>query len=577
MPEQQANQPLNFSSFADWCLHKDSLSESAKHTVEMLLKQAGTCDCNEANRVLSNLTELHLPSNKITDITPLSGFTNLTRLHLENNQITDITPLSGLNNLTSLHLETNSITDLTPLSPLINLRRLHLSNNPITDITGLSELTNLTRLFLSNTPVTDITGLSALTNMFILNLHNNQITDITPVSGLTKLTRLILSSNQITDITPLSALTNQPQIYLYNNPITDLNLPKELTQKYLTLSTAPIDSEKATEAVKKIYAAIGLQAPKVIVCSSPQVASIKLLKPLKVYNKSQHQKSRRAGGNLGGAKSLLKGLFQSVDVEFPGWVLWHCLWDAIILEQDTDRILLAEFDELVKNYRKALGSDFISYFNLQPLTPTILVKGIHLTKFLSAKFGVTLDQKAQELLRCKQQLFENCGWILPFEKVCVICDRPIHLGFDSENRLHAEGEPAIAFADGYNLYFHHGVKLPEKYGKVHPDLWEAQWLLFEENAELRRLLIQRIGYARICQELALAELDSWQEYTLLSIESDDDFDDEGNAKPIYLLKMTCPSTGFIHALRVPPDVRSAQEAIRWVNWDIDPEEFSVQT
>jgi hypothetical protein len=166
---------------------------------------------------------------------------------------------------------------------------------------------------------------------------------------------------------------------------------------------------------------------------------------------------------------------------------------------------------------------------------------------------------------------------LPFEKICLVCDRPLHLRFDSANELHAEGEPAIAFADGYSLYFHHGVKLPEKYGKVHPDLWQAEWLLSEENAELRRLLIQRIGYDRICQELEVTELDSWQEYTLLSIEFDDDFDDEGNAKPIYLLKMTCPSTGFIQALRVPPDLESAQEAIRWVNWGIAPEEFSVQT
>ncbi|MBD2009695.1 hypothetical protein NDI40_21875, partial [Microcoleus vaginatus ZQ-A3] len=72
--------------------------------------------------------------------------------------------------------------------------------------------------------------------------------------------------------------------------------------------------------------------------------------------------------------------------------------------------------------------------------------------------------------------------------------------------------------------------------------------------------------------------DSWgAECGLLSIEFEDDFDNEGNAKPVYLLKMTCPSTGFIHALRVPPDMRSAKEAIRWVNWDIDPEEFSVQT
>jgi len=615
MPEQQANQLINFTSFADWCRHKDSLSESARHTVEVLLKQAGTCECNEANRVLSNLTELHLPSNQITDITPVSGFTNLTRLHLENNQITDITPLSGLNNLTSLHLETNSITDLTGLSPLINLRRLHLSNNPITDITGLSELTNLTRLFLSNTPITDITGLSALTNMFILNLHNNQITDITPVSGLTKLTRLILSSNQITDITPLSALTNQPEIYLYNNPITDLNLPSELTQKYLTLKTAPIDSEKATKAVKKIYAAMGLQAPKVIVCSSPQVASLELFKLLNIDSVSRDQIWEIAVTNLVGEKSLLDQIFeeldagdqiseiavtnlvwgkfllhkffQGLDVGFSGWALWNALSNAIILAPNGDRILVSEFQQLLKNDLKSLGEDFPSYFNdreLEPLTPTTLVKEIHLTEFLSSKFGVTLDLKAQELLRCKQELFEECGWILPFEKVCVICDRPLHLRFDAENRLHAEGEPAIAFADGYSLYFHHGVKLPENYGKVHPDLWQAEWLLSEENAELRRLLIQRIGYDRICQELEVTELDSWQEYTLLSIEFNDDFDREGNANPVYLLKMTCPSTGFIHALRVPPNVRSssrasltAKDAIRWVNWDIDPEEFSVQT
>jgi hypothetical protein len=44
-----------------------------------------------------------------------------------------------------------------------------------------------------------------------------------------------------------------------------------------------------------------------------------------------------------------------------------------------------------------------------------------------------------------------------------------------------------------------------------------------------------------------------------------------------LLKMTCPSTKHIHALRVPPDLQTAREAIRWINWDIDPEEFSIQT
>lgn len=165
----------------------------------------------------------------------------------------------------------------------------------------------------------------------------------------------------------------------------------------------------------------------------------------------------------------------------------------------------------------------------------------------------------------------ECGWIFADDDICLVCDRPRILSMDSENRLHAEGEPAMQFADGYSLYAYHGVIIPEKYGTVHPDRWQARWLLAEDNAEVRRVLIQGIGYARICQDLQAVAMDSFAEYTLLRIDSDVD------VEPIYLLKMTCPSTGYIHAMRVPPDVRSAREAITWVNWGVDPEEFGVQS
>ena len=571
MSEPQTNQPINLSSFAEWCKHKDSLSEEAIYTVEVLLNKAGTSDCNEAEKVLSNLTELYLYDNQITDITPLSGLTNLTILNLNSTHTTDITPLLGLTNLRQLSLSYNQITDITGLSGLTNLTLLYVDDNQITDITALSGLTNLTHLSLESNQITDITGLSELTNLTNLNVYNNQITDITSLSGLTNLTGLSLDSNQITDITSLSGLTNLTELYLNNNQITDLNLSRELTQKYLTLSTAPIDSQKATETVKKIYVAMGLEAPQVMVCSSPPLASLKLPRKLKICWIWQIQKWEILGGNLVRGKRVLKELFQSVDVGVLYRVLWDALWDAIILDRDVEPILVLEFQGLVGSYPELLAGDLFEYSGyLRPLTPTDLVKEIHLTEFFISKFGVTLDQKAQELIRCKKQLFEDCGWILPFEKICLVCDRPLHLRFDAENRPHAEGEPAIAFADGYSLYFHHGVQLPEEYGKVHPDLWQAEWLLSESNAELRRVLIETIGYDRICQQLQAVELDSWQEYTLLKI-------DNADVEPIYLLKMTCPSTGHIHALRVPPDVRSAKEAIRWVNWDIDPEEFSVQT
>ena len=138
------------------------------------------------------------------------------------------------------------------------------------------------------------------------------------------------------------------------------------------------------------------------------------------------------------------------------------------------------------------------------------------------------------------------------------------------NRLHAEGTPAVQFAGGVSIYAYHGVILPEWYGRLHPHQWQAKWIMEEKNAEVRRLLIQEIGYGRICQELQATELDVEQEYTLLRI-------DDADVEPMYLLKMTCPSTGFIHTLRVPPNMSSAREAIRWVNWGIDPEKFAVQS
>ncbi|BAY75649.1 hypothetical protein NIES25_20960 [Nostoc linckia NIES-25] len=188
--------------------------------------------------------------------------------------------------------------------------------------------------------------------------------------------------------------------------------------------------------------------------------------------------------------------------------------------------------------------------------------------FYVSVLNYSYSKKSWETL---QSLSRFCGFISPFEKFCIICDRPLHLRFDNQNRLHAEGEPAIEYADGFSLYSYHGVTLPEKYGKIQPQQWQPQWLLSEENAELRRVLIQGIGYARICQELQAIELDTWAEYTLLKIDADVD------EEAIYLLKMTCPSTGFIHALRVPPNINSAREAIRWVNWGVDSEEFGVQT
>src|SRR4028118_665180 len=99
-------------TFSDWCRQKADLSPGAKRTVEMLLKEAGTSECDMANQKLSGFTELILPNNEIRDIKPLESLTKLNLLSLNNNQIRDITPLESLTNLTYLYLNNNQISDI---------------------------------------------------------------------------------------------------------------------------------------------------------------------------------------------------------------------------------------------------------------------------------------------------------------------------------------------------------------------------------------------------------------------------------------------------------------------------------
>ncbi|MGL5060470.1 MAG: DUF6745 domain-containing protein [Microcoleus sp.] len=328
-------------------------------------------------------------------------------------------------------------------------------------------------------------------------------------------------------------------------------------------STEPIDREKASEAVKSAYRVIEEKEPEIIFCDSPYEAANLLMSC-----ESLTQLYDKFGENLFDlfAEQLYNETWDNISAQ-----LSDRLYDQLQPE------VWNRFSDIFRELLEAsIGEEgFFHDENYQPLDSTIVW----------AEFAATCDF-CFSVLKCKynpikwqalQSFTTQCGWIFAYQKVCIVCDRPRILSFDSQHRLHAEGGPAIQFADGYSIYCYHGVTLPEQYGKIHPSEWESQWILSEANAEIKRVLIQGIGFDRIVQELAATELDSWQEYTLLSIDFEDDFDDEGNPKPVYLLKMTCPSTGFIHALRVPPDINSARGAIKWVNWGIDSQEFAEQT
>jgi internalin A len=168
-------QALDTQSFTQWCQNKISVPAETRKTIDLLLKKAGTNNCQLANSKLTKLKTLSFPRSQITDLKPLASLTNLSDLYLDSNQISDIRPLASLTNLNALYLDNNRISDVKPLASLTNLTYLKLGNNQISDVKPLSSLTNLTWLNLDSNKISDVKQLTSLINLTHLYLEKNQI------------------------------------------------------------------------------------------------------------------------------------------------------------------------------------------------------------------------------------------------------------------------------------------------------------------------------------------------------------------------------------------------------------------
>jgi len=199
---------------------------------------------------LVNLQKLDLSNNSITEIKGLDALTNLQVLWLYNNSIIEIKGLNTLTNLQELWLSYNSLTEIKGLDTLTNLQELYLSYNSLTEIRGLDTLTNLQKLSLSHNSITEIKGLDTLTNLQELDLFNNSLTEIKGLDALTNLQELWLSNNSLTEIKGINTLTNLQELWLYNNSLTEIKGLDTLTNlQKLDLSNNSLTEIKGLDAL----------------------------------------------------------------------------------------------------------------------------------------------------------------------------------------------------------------------------------------------------------------------------------------------------------------------------------------
>jgi hypothetical protein len=222
--------------------------------------------------------------------------------------------------------------------------------------------------------------------------------------------------------------------------------------RQIVLSTEPVERYKATEAVKAAYALVSFKEPKILFFDSPHSALNTILdQPLSDFLYSPLWTQWR--------KQLCKGIYKKIS---------KALW------QNLSSLLDSQLESIVRE---------TSIWGFPLENPYPDVGGIHyfherinefchsfiLPEFWAASsswfdfcFSVLNCEYDPEKWKVYQSLVKNTGWLFPYRETCIVCDRARILSFDNQEQLHAEGSPAIQFADGYTVYACRGAILTKR-------------------------------------------------------------------------------------------------------------------
>ncbi|WP_052721330.1 DUF6745 domain-containing protein [Actinoplanes rectilineatus] len=169
----------------------------------------------------------------------------------------------------------------------------------------------------------------------------------------------------------------------------------------------------------------------------------------------------------------------------------------------------------------------------------------------------------------------QAGWWWAHERVAVLSERPALLARDNVGRLHRGEGAAMEFTDGYGLWAWRGMPIPPELAAELPTL-TLDRIQAEENAEIRRVMLEHFGYERYLQEAGARQLGSDETGTLWYLDLPGD-------EPLVMVEVVNSTpepdgTSRVYWLRVPPDTRTARAGVAWT-FGLTEEEYHplVQT
>ncbi|WP_067828724.1 DUF6745 domain-containing protein [Nocardia inohanensis] len=336
-------------------------------------------------------------------------------------------------------------------------------------------------------------------------------------------------------------------------------------------ATGPADRAAAEAAAREAYASAGLPAPARFVWVQSPLAAVQAVRELDRPGRSVRDAVRtrpwaaerqRVYGELGVA----------------GWAeRWNStgaqLWDNT--RALADRIRAAVVDQLVGPDPDVLAEADIELeidhdARKDYVATASEVRGVLLDAVLGqhdAAWLSVFDDSPR--LAGLAGVARNAHWWWPFEHAVVCCERPEQLSRDEAGRLHGADGPALRYTDGFALHAWHGMTVPADFltelAALTPERIRA-----EDNAELRRVMLEHFGYDRYLAESNAEPVHRDETGILWRIPLPGDED----VVMVEVVNSTPEPDGSFNTywLRVPPDTGTAKEGVAWT-FGLDAAEY----
>jgi hypothetical protein len=176
-------------------------------------------------------------------------------------------------------------------------------------------------------------------------------------------------------------------------------------------------------------------------------------------------------------------------------------------------------------------------------------------KTLGTKFDESKLTRFLEWCRC-------CPFILFTDNKVFASRKPVSMKINDAGQFHSTTGKSFEYADGWGGYTMNGVTVNEQI-VMHPETQTIDQIRSESNEEVKRIRIERFGWARYLEGIGAIVIDEGDNY----IEGTKEFLIKSEQENLLALMCICPSTGKEFVLEIPTTegIKTHQEAQMWLS------------